>query len=89
MIDLNYTGKFSFYKEYLDDILCNQNQKYFIDVGTNESSDFMVLSKHENWIGLFVEPLKNELDKLERLDNCFYENSAVSTNNGKKTLILC
>lgn len=75
---MKYNGEFKFYTEHVNDILCSTEQKYFIDIGVNNYSDFLVLAKYEKWKGIFVEPLIDKLDQLERLNDCFYENSAIS-----------
>ena len=37
----------------------------------------------QGWKGIFVEPIGELLNKLERFDGCFYEESAILHYNGK------
>lgn len=56
--------------------------KYFIEIGSNYYSTLVDLAKTKEWTGVLVEPLKPVFDKIEKVDNCFYENIAITENGG-------
>lgn len=49
-----------------------------IEIGTN---DFDTMAGKEH--GIYIEPVKYYFDKLEKSDNCHYENIAISNRRGK------
>ena len=57
--------------------------KYFIEIGSNSYDTLTYLCKEEDWTGVLVEPLKKYFDQIEKVNNCFYENLAITENGGK------
>jgi len=56
--------------------------KYFIEIGSNSYDTLTHLCKENDWTGVLVEPLKKYFDQIERVNNCFYENLAITENGG-------
>lgn len=51
-------------------------KRFFIEIGTCDFDTYEHLAQ-QGWKGIFVEPVEEYLDKLERFDNCIYEKCAV------------
>tara|TARA_R100000995_G_C3432416_1_gene99161 strand:- start:71 stop:676 length:606 start_codon:yes stop_codon:yes gene_type:complete len=51
-------------------------KRFFIEIGTCDFDTLENLAQ-QGWKGIFVEPIEEYLDKLERFDGCIYENCAV------------
>ena len=51
--------------------------KFFIEIGTADFDTYAGLAK-QGWKGIFVEPVKELLDNIERFDGCIYENTAIT-----------
>jgi len=56
--------------------------KLFIEIGSNNYDTLNYLI-HEGWKGVIVEPIKRVFNQIEKYSNCFYENIAISEENGE------
>ena len=54
---------------------------FFIEIGTADFDTLEPLARL-GWKGIFVEPIGELLDKLERFDGCIYEETAILDYNG-------
>ena len=50
---------------------------FFIEIGTSDFNTYEGLAK-QGYHGIFVEPVKQLLDNLERFEDCIYENNAIT-----------
>tara|TARA_A100001201_G_C4028881_1_gene182911 strand:+ start:89 stop:718 length:630 start_codon:yes stop_codon:yes gene_type:complete len=50
---------------------------FFIEIGTADFDTYEGLAK-QGYHGIFVEPVKQLLDNLERFEGCIYENNAIT-----------
>lgn len=57
--------------------------KYFFEIGSNSYDTLTSLAKNGDWTGVLIEPVKKYFDQIERVNNCFYENIAITENGGK------
>jgi len=58
--------------------------KTFIEIGSNNYDTLLYLAKNYFWKGIIVEPIPEVFACIERHQNCFYENCAISENDGAK-----
>ena len=58
------------------------SDSFFIEIGTSDFDTLEPLAQL-GWKGIFVEPIGELLNNIERYDGCFYEESAILDYNGK------
>ena len=58
------------------DYIVDTEDSFFIEIGTSDFNTLVPLAQ-VGWKGIFVEPLEELLDNLERFEGCIYENCAV------------
>ena len=56
-------------------------KRFFIEIGTSDFDTYEHLAQ-QGWKGIFVEPVEEYLNNLERFDGCIYENCAVLDSMG-------
>jgi FkbM family methyltransferase len=68
----------------MDGEIGRKMSKFFIEIGSADFNTLVPLGKN-GWRGIFVDPVKPLLDKLERVDGCEYEASAITDYDGEVT----
>ena len=58
------------------------SDSFFIEIGTSDFDTLEPLAQL-GWKGIFVEPIGELLNNIERYDGCFYEESAILDYSGK------
>jgi len=58
------------------------SDSFFIEIGTSDFDTLEPLAQL-GWKGIFVEPIGELLNNIERFDGCFYEESAILDYSGK------
>ena len=67
--------------------LPSAEEKFFIEIGTCDFDTYEHLAQ-QGWKGIFVEPVEEYLNKLERFDGCIYEKCAVLDTMSNMTMQL-